>query len=231
MITIRAAEDRGHNQEEWLETHHTFSFHTYYDPEQMGYSDLRVINEDTVAARRGFDMHPHQDMEVVTLVTTGELEHQDSMGNRDVIGPYQLQRMTAGKGIWHSEVNPSPDKPVHLFQIWIYPEQKGLDPDYEIRSFSDAEKDRLTLLASPQGAEGAAILHQDARLYLGRYRAGSEEVIPLNPERHTWLQVIRGTLSLNGEQVKTGDGVAIEKEAALSLRAEEESEFILFDLH
>jgi len=231
MINVRAAEQRGHNREDWLETHHTFSFHTYYDPEQMGYSDLRVINEDTVAEGRGFGMHPHQDMEIVTLVTEGELEHQDTMGNRDVIGPYQLQRMTAGKGIWHSEVNPSQDKPVHLFQIWIYPEENGLEPGYEIKGFENAAENRMTLLASPDGTENSAQLHQDARLYLGRYTAGTEESIGLNPERHVWLQVIKGKLSVNGTRVADGDGAAIEKEERLTIHVEQESEFLLFDLH
>jgi len=231
MITIRPSGARGHNREDWLETHHTFSFHTYYDPEQMGYSDLRVINEDTVAEGRGFGMHPHQDMEIVTLVTEGELEHQDTMGNRDVIGPYQLQRMTAGKGIWHSEVNPSREKPVHLFQIWIHPEKSGLEPGYEIKNFEGAGHDRLTLLASPHGEEGAATLHQDARLYLGRYHAGADETIELSPERHAWLQVIKGTMTINDTPVSAGDGVAIEQVSGVVLHAEQESEFLLFDLH
>ena len=230
MIKVRPSKERGHNREDWLETHHTFSFHNYYDPEQMGYSDLRVINEDTVAANRGFGMHPHKDMEIVTLVTEGQLEHQDNMGNRDVIGPYQLQRMTAGKGVWHSEANPSSDEPVHLFQIWIYPEENGLEPGYEIRSFEDAPENTLTLMASPNGDDGAAVLHQDAQLYLGRYTAGAEENLEINPDRHIWLQVIKGKLSLNGTGIETGDGVAIEKEQTLHLHVEEDSEFLMFDL-
>jgi len=231
MITVRPSNERGHNREDWLETHHTFSFHTYYDPAHMGYSDLRVINEDTVAATRGFGLHPHQDMEIVTLVTDGALEHQDTMGNRDVIGPYQLQRMTAGRGIWHSEVNPSGDKPVHLFQIWIYPEQDGLEPSYEIKSFEQARSNALTLLVSPDGKDGSATLHQDAQLYLGRYSAGADEKLEVNPERHAWLQVIQGALTLNGTRIGTGDGVAINGEEKLTLHAVSDSEFLLFDLH
>mgnify|MGYP001401779042 CR=1 FL=1 len=231
MITVRPSKERGQNREDWLETHHTFSFHNYYDPQHMGYSDLRVINEDTVAANRGFGMHPHEDMEIVTFVTEGELEHQDTMGNKDVIGPYQLQRMTAGRGIRHSEVNPSRENPVHLFQIWIYPEENSLEPGYEIKDFADAAKNRLTLLASPDGEENAAKLHQNARLYLGRYTAGSNETVELNPERHTWLQVIKGSMNINGASVNTGDGVAIEKEKVITLHAEEDSEFLLFDLN
>ena len=231
MISVRPSEERGHNQEDWLETHHSFSFHTYYDPEQMGYSDLRIINEDTVAANRGFGMHPHQDMEIITLVTSGELEHQDTMGNRDTIRPYQLQRMTAGKGIWHSEVNPSSDNPVHLFQMWIYPDKNGLEPDYEIKSFEAIRDNDLTLLVSPDGREGSASLHQDAHLYLGRYRANADQTLELNPDRHTWLQVIRGKMSVNGKLVKTGDGVAIEHEERIAIHTETESEFLLFDLH
>jgi len=231
MISVKPANERGHNREEWLETHHTFSFHTYYDPEQMGYSDLRVINEDTVAAKRGFGMHPHQDMEIVTLVIDGHLEHQDSMGNRDVIGPYQLQRMTAGTGIRHSEANPSPKEPVHLFQIWIYPERKGLTPGYEIKDFSRARDNAMTLLVSPDGEQESARLHQDARLYLGRYTAGADETIELRPERHVWLQVIKGELVINGTQVQAGDGVAVYQEKGVNLHAEQDSEFLLFDLH
>ncbi len=230
MITVRPSQERGHNREDWLETHHTFSFHTYYDPEHMGYSDLRVINEDTVAADRGFGMHPHQDMEIVTLVTEGQLEHQDSMGNRDVIGPYQVQRMTAGKGITHSEVNPSSEEPVHLFQIWIHPDRRGLEPGYEIKSFAQAPANHLTLLASPDGRDDSAVLHQDARLYLGRYTAGADEALSLDPGRHVWLQVIRGELTVNGTQLATGDGAAIYKEEKVTLQTRSDCEFLLFDL-
>jgi redox-sensitive bicupin YhaK (pirin superfamily) len=193
MITVRKSHERGHANHGWLDTYHTFSFSTYQDPAHMRFRSLRVMNEDRVAPGQGFGRHPHQDMEIVTYVLDGQLEHQDSMGNGSVLEAGEFQRMSAGTGVEHSEFNPSPDKPVHLYQIWLYPSERGLAPSYEERKFDAAEKqDRLRLVASPDGREDSLTIHQDANVYLGNLSVGAKVSHSLEPGRHAWLQILRG---------------------------------------
>jgi len=231
MIRIRKSLDRGHHKEGWLESRHSFSFHNYHDPAHMGFRNLRVINEDHIAPDTGFGMHPHEDMEIITFVLSGRLQHRDDMGNVESIGPYELQRLTAGRGIRHSETNPDKEKEVHLFQMWVLPQEQGLEPGYEIRRFPERKLDALTLLASPDGRDGSAVIRQDVRLYYGALESGCGLAIPLERGRHGWLQLIRGRLVLSGKPLETGDGAAISEEPQLRLQAEEASEFLLFDLH
>ena len=231
MIIIRKAHERGHADHGWLDTWHTFSFADYHDPEQMGYSSLRVINDDRVAPGVGFPTHPHRDMEIVTYVLSGALEHRDSMGNGTVIRPGEVQRMSAGTGISHSEFNASPSEAVHLLQIWIMPEKRGITPSYEQKFFDAAEKlGKLRLVASPDGSEGSVTLHQDARLYAGLIDPDHPAEHDLPPGRRTYLHVARGTASLNGLEMSAGDGARIEGETGLHLKSESSAEILLFDL-
>lgn len=231
MIRVRKAAERGHFNHGWLDTSHTFSFARYYDPRQMGFRALRVINEDRVAAGRGFGTHPHEDMEIVTYVLAGALEHRDSLGTGSTIRPGELQRMTAGTGILHSEFNPSPADPVHLYQIWLLPEREGLEPSYEQRTFPAEERsNRLRLVASPDGRDGSLTIRQDARLYLANLDEGREVAHKLSPGRHAWLQVLRGGVDLNGRSLSAGDGAAVSDETSLALRADGPAEVLLFDL-
>lgn len=231
MITIRRAEDRGHADHGWLDTHHTFSFASYQDPAHLHFRALRVMNEDVVAPGRGFGTHPHDNMEIVTYVLEGALEHRDSMGNGEVLRPGEFQRMTAGTGITHSEFNPSADEPVHLYQIWLFPERKGLEPSYEQKRFPEEERhNRLRLVASRDAAEGSLLIHTDARIYLSTIDAGREVKHEPDPGRHAWLQVLRGSLSLNGHELKAGDGAAASDEEALAITASADAEILLFDL-
>lgn len=229
MIQIRKAEERGHFDYGWLDTWHTFSFDRYYDPRYMGFRSLRVLNEDRVAPGAGFPLHPHRDMEILTYVLEGALEHRDSTGSGSVIRAGGVQRMSAGTGITHSESNPSHTEPVHLLQIWIRPEQKGLQPEYEQRSFPAAEKHgRFRLVASRDGREGSVRIHQDADVYAAILE--SEAEFRLRPGRYGWVQVARGALSLNGTELRQGDGAAIEEEPLLHFEPREASELLLFDL-
>ncbi|MBU8894402.1 pirin family protein [Corallococcus sp. M34] len=230
MLYLRTAESRGHADHGWLDTHHTFSFADYYDPSFMGFRSLRVINDDWVAPRRGFGTHPHRDMEIITYVLDGQVEHRDSMGTHGVIGPGEVQRMTAGTGVRHSEQNTS-DEPLRLLQIWILPERPGLEPSYEQKRFAPEERQgRFRLLASPDGREGAVTVHQDVALYGTLLGTGDEARFTLAPGRHAWLQVARGSGTFNGVRVKEGDGVAVSEEQALTLIAETPLEALLFDL-
>ncbi|RJS16134.1 pirin family protein [Corallococcus sp. H22C18031201] len=230
MLYLRTAESRGHADHGWLDTHHTFSFADYYDPNFMGFRSLRVINDDWVAPRRGFGTHPHRDMEIITYVLDGQVEHRDSMGTHGVIGPGEVQRMTAGTGVRHSEQNTS-DEPLRLLQIWILPERPGLEPSYEQKRFAPEERQgRFRLLASPDGREGAVTVHQDVALYGTLLGTGDEARFTLAPGRHAWLQVARGSGTFNGVRVKEGDGVAVSEEQALTLIAETPLEALLFDL-
>ena len=230
MIAVRKSEDRGRFDYGWLDTRHTFSFDRYYDPAHMGFRSLRVINEDRVRAGEGFPTHPHRDMEIVTYVVEGALEHKDSMGNGSVIRPGDVQRMSAGTGITHSEYNPSAAEPVHLLQIWIMPERRGLTPGYEQKFFTaDEKRGRLLLVASPDGAGGSVAIHQDARLYAALLDAG-QQVEHAAPGRHAWLQVIRGAVEVNGTPLAAGDGGAVSNEPQVTIRAGEEAELLLFDL-
>jgi redox-sensitive bicupin YhaK (pirin superfamily) len=231
MLQVRHADQRGHFDHGWLDTYHTFSFADYFDPAQMGFRALRVINEDRVAPGQGFGMHGHRDMEIVTIVLEGALEHRDSIGNGEVLRPGELQRMSAGAGIRHSEFNPSPTEPVHLYQIWLLPGQKGLTPSYEQKAFAGAEKrNRLRLVASPDGRDGALTIHQDAELYLASLEDKASVVHALRKGRATWLQVLRGNVALNSQKLVAGDGVAVSDEAALTIQAEPAAEVLLFDL-
>jgi redox-sensitive bicupin YhaK (pirin superfamily) len=231
MITIRKSEERGHFDLGWLDTYHTFSFDQYYDPTHMHFRSLRVINEDRVAPGQGFPTHSHRDMEIITYILSGALEHRDSMGNGSVIRPGDVQRMTAGTGVSHSEFNPSESEAVHLLQIWILPKTHGLTPGYEEKAFAEEERrGRLRLIASDDGREGSVTINQDARVYATLLDAGEIVTHPLQPTRHAWLQVARGTVRLNGMELKQGDGAAVSKESELSISAHDRVELLLFDL-
>ena len=231
MITLRRAGDRGHADHGWLDTWHTFSFADYYDTEQMGFQALRVINDDVVAPGRGFGTHPHRDMEIVTYVLDGALAHKDSMGNSSTIVPGEVQRMSAGTGVLHSEFNHSKTDPVHLLQIWILPDRTGLTPSYEQTFFPEEDKcGRLRLVASPDGADGSVTIHQDARLYATLLAPGEEVSHALAPGRHAWVHVARGKASLNGQPLEAGDGAAVSGEEQVTLRGDGHAEVLLFDL-
>lgn len=232
MITIRKAEDRGHADHGWLDTYHTFSFASYRDPEHMGFRSLRVMNEDVVQPGQGFGTHPHRDMEIVTYVLKGALEHKDSMGNGEVLRPGEFQRMSAGTGITHSEFNPSDSDPVHLYQIWLFPERKGIEPSYEQKRFPDDERhNQLRLVASRDAADGSLLIHQDARIFLATLDVGTQISHELTADRHAWLQVLRGAVSLNGHDLQTSDGAAISDETLLNITAIQPAEILLFDLN
>jgi redox-sensitive bicupin YhaK (pirin superfamily) len=231
MIHIRKAAERGHFDHGWLDTYHTFSFADYYDPTHMGFQSLRVINEDRVQPGQGFGMHGHRDMEIVTYVLEGALEHRDSLGNGEVLRAGELQRMTAGTGVRHSEFNPSPGEPVHLYQIWLLPERRGLTPSYEQKAFpKEGRRGRWQLVASPARENGALTIRQDARLYLADVRMGEAVRHELAPGRHAWLQVLRGAVALNGHALTAGDGAAVSEVALLNVEGREDAEVLLFDL-
>jgi quercetin 2,3-dioxygenase len=231
MLEIRKSEDRGHANHGWLDSHHTFSFAGYFDPRHMGFRSLRVINEDRVAPGRGFGSHPHRDMEILSYVLKGKLAHRDSMGHEEVLGPNEIQRMSAGTGVVHSEYNGSKTEPVHFLQIWIEPSKDGLPATYEQLSFSPEEKrGRWKQLAGPAKAGGVAIINQDARVYVSELEAGEEIGYSFAANRYGWLHVIRGSVAVNGKTLKTGDAVAISGEPSIQVKAAESSEVLLFDL-
>jgi redox-sensitive bicupin YhaK (pirin superfamily) len=234
MITVRPSEARGHFDHGWLNTYHTFSFDQYYDPKHTHFRSLRVINEDTVQPGRGFGMHPHRDMEIVTYILQGALAHQDSMGTGSTIRPGDVQRMSAGAGVLHSEFNHSQDEPVHLLQIWILPEERGLKPSYEQKSFPTEEKrNRLRLVASRDARDGSVTIHQDASIYCALLDPGKALTHELVPGRHAWIQVTRGALEVNGTRIAAGDGAAVDDEKLVKIAApagSATSEFLLFDL-
>jgi quercetin 2,3-dioxygenase len=232
MIEIRRSEDRGQTRTGWLDSRHTFSFNEYYDPQFTGFRTLRVINEDFVAPGEGFGTHPHRDMEILTWVLEGAVAHRDSMGHTAAIRPGELQQMTAGTGVTHSEFNASPNEPLHLLQIWILPDKRGLRPGYAQRAFPAEDlQGRFRLLAGPAGAPGDALaIHQDARLYVARLDPGETASHPLAPGRHAWAQVARGSGALNRQALAAGDGARISQESAIEFRAEEPAEILLFDL-
>jgi redox-sensitive bicupin YhaK (pirin superfamily) len=236
MMRIRHGRDRGATELGWLDSRHTFSFGDYYDPENMHFRALRVINEDRVAPRGGFPTHPHRDMEIITYVIAGGLQHQDSMGNGSLISPGEVQRMSAGTGIHHSEVNPSKTEPVHFLQIWIVPDTRGLTPGYEQKHFSAGERhNRLQLVAAPDGRDGAVTIHQDARLHAGLLDAGAKVTHELARDRHAWLQVVRGEVEVGGEKLAAGDGASFDGEPGAPARtfaiaARSDAELLLFDL-
>ena len=232
MIKVRRSAERGHFDFGWLDTRHTFSFADYYDPRFMGFRSLRVINEDWVEPGRGFGTHGHRDMEIITYVLEGALEHRDSMGNGSVLRPGEVQRMSAGTGVLHSEFNHSRDERVHLLQIWILPEREGVKPSYEEKTFDAAEKRRrLRLVASREGSDGSVKINQDARLYAALLEPAERVTHQLAPGRHAWLQVGRGAVELNGHTLQQGDGAAVSDEQTLTIVGAEPAEILLFDLN
>lgn len=231
MITVRKAGERGHAEHGWLDSWHTFSFADYYDPKHMGFRSLRVINEDRVAAGKGFPTHPHRDMEIISYVLDGALEHKDSMGTGSVIRSGDVQRMTAGSGVTHSEFNGSRENPVHFLQIWLLPEARNLKPGYEQKHFSEEDRQgKFKLVASRDGAAGAVVVHQDVRLYAGLFAAGETTKYELGKDRYGWLHVARGKLRANGVELTAGDALQISDEAMLEVTGIEKAEVLLFDL-
>lgn len=230
MIIIRPSEARGHANHGWLDSYHSFSFADYYDLDHMGFRSLRVINEDRVAPRMGFGTHPHRDMEIITYVLGGQVEHKDSMGTHGVIRPGEVQRMSAGTGVLHSEMNRF-DQELHLLQIWILPEREGLKPSYEQKAFPEKERQgRFRVVASPDGREGSVTVHQDVTLHSTLLGKGEKAEYTLKPGRHAWVQLARGSATLNGTALKAGDGAAVSNESTLVLTANEPVEALLFDL-
>ncbi len=231
MITIRGAQERGHFDHGWLNTYHTFSFDQYYDPRYMGFRELRVINEDFVAPGRGFPMHGHRDMEIITYILEGGLKHEDSMGNGSIIRPGDVQRMSAGTGVRHSEKNASPDERVHLLQIWILPDTVGLEPEYEQKAFTEDERrGKLRLIASRDGRDGSVRIHQDVTLFASILGAGERVAFSMEPARFAWIQVARGSITVNDTPADQGDGVMAAGESSLQIVGNEPSELLLFDL-
>jgi quercetin 2,3-dioxygenase len=231
MVRVRPAADRGSTRVSWLESRHTFSFNRYYDPNYMGFRNLRVINDDTVAAGGKFGKHPHDNMEIITYVLEGAVEHEDSTGARGIIRPGDAQRMSAGTGIFHSEANASPDAPTHFYQIWIEPNQRNIPPGYDQKTFPPAERhNRLRLIASPDGRDGAITIHADADVYAGVLDGGASTQQPLARGRAAWVQVAKGAVEVNGALLAEGDGASVEADDSLRLTAEGPSELIVFDL-
>jgi hypothetical protein len=231
MQTLRRAGERGHADHGWLDSFHTFSFADYHDPAHMGFRALRVINDDTVAPGGGFGAHPHRDMEIISYVLDGALAHRDSMGTGSVIQPGDVQRMSAGTGVVHSELNASKTDDVHFLQIWLQPARRGLPPGYEQRSFPAAEKaGRLRLVASPDGRDGSVTVHTDASLYAGVLGAGETAELPLAPGRHAWVHVARGAARVNGHDLTAGDGLALSDEALVRIEGQDRGEVLVFDL-
>lgn len=231
MIRVRTSEQRGHFDHGWLDTYHTFSFGRYLDKNNMGFRALRVINEDRVAGGTGFGTHGHDNMEIITYVLDGALRHKDSTGNEGVIQPGMVQRMSAGSGITHSEMNASDAAPVHLLQIWLLPAEENIAPGYEERHYDESElRNQLRLVVGPEGGNGALRIHQDARIYAARLDGGVAVEHAFGDGRHGWVQVARGAVSVNGETLQAGDGAAISDEAAVRIVADGASEVLLFDL-
>jgi redox-sensitive bicupin YhaK (pirin superfamily) len=230
MMKIRKASERGHAEHGWLDTYHTFSFADYYDPQWMGFRSLRVINDDLVMPGMGFGTHPHRDMEIITYILSGALAHKDSMGNGRVIGAGEVQYMAAGTGVQHSEFNPSKDEAVHLLQIWIQPDRKGVEPRYAEKTLANAPEGKLHLVTSKTGRDGSIAIHQDADLWLAKLGPGNRATHTLKSDRYAWVHVAEGEASLNGTKLSVGDAVAISDEKALELTAAKPSQVLLFDL-
>ncbi len=232
MITLRKSQERGHADRGWLNSHFTFSFADYHDPNHMGYRALRVINEDVIQPGKGFGAHAHRDMEIITYVLSGGLQHRDSMGEKHIVGPNTIQAMSAGTGVVHSEFNASTDEPVHLLQIWIVPEEEDVEPSYQQISFEPEEKSgKLRLLASPEQRDGSAFIHQDAYVYASQLAPGQRIDYSLTPGRHAWLQVADGNVVMNGQKLDQGDSVAVDGETSLHVEGSQHGgEFLLFDL-
>jgi redox-sensitive bicupin YhaK (pirin superfamily) len=231
MLAIRRAGERGHFDHGWLSTYHTFSFADYYDPAHMGFRGLRVINEDRVQPGKGFGTHPHRDMEIISYVLEGGLEHRDSMGNGSVIRPGEIQRMSAGTGITHSEFNVSTNELVHFLQIWLVPTQRGIEPGYEQKAIDRNEQNgRLRLVASPDGKDGSVVIHADARVYAGLFENGAKAEFVIPQGRHAWVHIARGEASINGHALSAGDGAALSDEPTVKVEGVDASEVLAFDL-
>ncbi len=231
MNTLRRSNERGHANHGWLDSYHSFSFADYFDPEHIEFGPLRVINEDRVAPGEGFGTHPHRDMEIISYVLSGELAHKDSMGNGSVIRPGDVQRMSAGAGIRHSEFNPSSTEPVHFLQIWIQPSVLGIEPGYEERHFSDTEKQgRLKLIASPDGADGSVLIHQDAFVYVGRFDGDEQAELELTPGRRSYVHAVRGKIRANGIELGAGDALKITEATTVRIGGGRAAEVLVFDL-
>jgi redox-sensitive bicupin YhaK (pirin superfamily) len=231
MMQVRKASERGRANFGWLDSHHTFSFGEYYDPEHMGFRTLRVINDDRVTAGQGFGTHGHRDMEIVSYVLEGELAHKDNMGNGSIIRPGDVQRMTAGTGVLHSEQNPSRTDGVHFLQIWILPEKRNIQPGYEQKAFPlDAKKGSFQLVASRDGRDGSVTVHQDVALHAGRFESGQEATVSIAEGRAAWVQLARGRATVNGTAMAEGDGAAIEGEPSVNVKADGDAEVLVFDL-
>ena len=231
MMKLRRATERGHADYGWLNTHYTFSFADYYDPEHVGFRALRVINDDVVAPGRGFGTHPHRDMEIITYILSGSLAHQDSMGNGRTISTGEFQYMAAGTGVQHSEFNPSKDEAVRLLQIWIQPDKHGVKPRYAEKSLANAEAGKLHLVTSKAGRDGSIAIHQDADLWLAKLDGGNRVTHKLAPGRHAWVHVAEGEVSLNGKKLSGGDAAGVSDEGSLELNATKPSQVLLFDLN
>jgi len=232
MMTIRPADERGHGEHGgWLDSRFTFSFADYHDPEHMGFRALRVINDDHIAAGRGFGQHGHRDMEILTYVLDGEVAHEDSLGTTAVVKPGEVQRMTAGTGVMHSEMNPRRDQELHLLQIWIVPDKRSYPPSYEQTAFPEAERrGRLRVVGSRDGRDGSVTIHQDVTVHAGLFDGAEATTLPLAAGRHAWVHVARGSLEVNGERLRAGDGAAITDVGAITLGAGEHAEVLVFDL-
>ena len=231
MLQIRRSQERGYADHGWLRSYHSFSFAGYFDPAHMGFGNLRVINEDRVAAGAGFGTHGHRDMEIISYVLSGELAHKDSMGNVESIPPGDVQRMSAGRGVMHSEFNHKADQTTHFLQIWIEPNVKGIEPGYEQKSFAEADKrGKLRLVASPDGAEGSVLVHADARLRAGLFDGEEEATLALDEKRKTYVHLVRGELEVNGQKLVSGDAAKLEGESQLRLAAGKDAEVLVFDL-
>lgn len=231
MIQIRKSDKRGQAEHGWLSSRHSFSFGSYYDPQYLGFRDLLVINEDRVQPAQGFGRHGHRDMEIISYVIQGELAHKDSMGSGSVLRPGDVQKMSAGSGVQHSEFNHSDQSEVHFLQIWIRPDTLNLKPSYQEATFTAEQKhNRLQLMVSPDGSENSLKIHQDAKVYASILEANSEITYPLNEDRHAWIQVISGALDVGHEHLKSGDGAALSDETIIRIHAVQKAEFLLFDL-
>lgn len=231
MLTLRRSAERGHANHGWLDSFHTFSFANYYDPARMGFGALRVINDDRIAAGRGFGTHGHRDMEIITYVLDGAIAHKDSMGSGSTIQPGNVQRMSAGRGVMHSEFNPRADQETHMLQIWIEPNVTGIAPEYEEKAFTDAQKrGRLQALVSGDGVDGSMTIHQDVRLYAGLFDGDESATLELAPGRRAWVHVARGSLTVNGVALAAGDAVAISDETRVALSGGDNAEVLVFDL-
>lgn len=231
MLTLRKSNERGHADHGWLESYHSFSFADYHDPRHMGFGPLRVINEDRIAPGTGFGTHGHRDMEIISYVLSGELAHKDTMGNVKSIPPGDVQRMSAGRGVMHSEFNHAPDQVTHFLQIWIQPNVHGIEPSYEQRAFADADKrGRLRLVASPDGAHDSVLIHADARVYAGLFDGAEAAELPVPAGRRAYVHVVRGKVEVNGQRLSGGDAAMLENEAAVRLRGGDAAEVLVFDL-